>query len=247
MYYGCYLSTKIKAKDLKQRKETGMIVIEPDDYTSAEVKAIKAKGYIVLAYLSVGTLEKEREWYPRFKRYRLKQLEDWHNEWYIDIRRVEWLNFLVSRAKALRKKGYDGLWCDNLDVYEYNKSKSMYTACIDTLIKLKNTGGYIMVNGGSELFDTAMDKGSEISVIVNGITQEEVYSRITSYSGKGKFGEQTSDMHKWYKEYMKRLRKKGVQTFLLEYTRDDALKERIKNFCKKYKMTGYYIASDVNL
>jgi hypothetical protein len=74
-----------------------------------------------------------------------------------------------------------------------------------------------------------------------------VYSLIKSYSGKGKFGEQKKDMHSWYKSYMKRLLRHKLQTFLLEYTKSSSLKTRIKNFCKNYKMTGYYIAEDVNL
>jgi hypothetical protein len=54
-------------------------------------------------------------------------------------------------------------------------------------------------------------------------------------------------MHSWYKSYMKRLLRHHLQTFLLEYTTSANLKTRIKNFCKTYKMTGYYISGDVNL
>lgn len=245
MYYRVNLSTKINTKTLA--KGTGIIVIESDDYTAAQVKAIKDKGYKVLAYLSVGTIEKERSWWNKYKQYRLQRLEDWPNEYYVDVRKVGWINFLLSRAKALRSKGYDGLWCDNLDVYEYNKSTSMFNGCRMALTQLKKVGGYIMVNGGSDFFDKAMDKGIDLKTMVNGVTQEEVYSRITNYSGKGKFGEQEKEQHKWYKEYMIRLKKHGVQTFLLEYTRSESLKTRIKNFCSKYKMTGYYISGDVDL
>ena len=58
MDYGVFLSTKIDPKKLA--KGTGIKVVEPEDHSAATVKAIKKKGYIVLAYLSVGTLEKER-------------------------------------------------------------------------------------------------------------------------------------------------------------------------------------------
>jgi hypothetical protein len=54
-------------------------------------------------------------------------------------------------------------------------------------------------------------------------------------------------MHSWYKSYMKRLLRHKMQTFLLEYTKSSSLKTRIKNFCKNYSMTGYYISEDVNL
>jgi len=46
---------------------------------------------------------------------------------------------------------------------------------------------------------------------------------------------------------MKRILRHKMQTFLLEYTTSANLKARIQKFCKTYKMTGYYISSDVNL
>ena len=39
---------------------------------------------IVLAYLSVGTIEKWRGWYRRLKPYRLKAWRDWKDEWFAD-------------------------------------------------------------------------------------------------------------------------------------------------------------------
>ena len=245
MKYKVYLSTKVDHKKLA--KGSGIIVIEPDDYKDEEVQAIKKKGYKVLAYLSVGTIEKERTWWKQYKKYKLQQLEDWPNEWYVDLRKAEWVNFLIARAKMLKEIGYSGLWCDNLDVYEYNKSTAMFNACRLALGKLQEACGYIMVNGGSEFFDKAMDKKLDLKTMADGVTQEEVFSMITDYSGEGKFGTQESEQSKWYKSYMKRLLKNGVQTFLLEYTRSDSLKKKIRNFCSKYKMTGYYISEDVDL
>ena len=104
-----------------------------------------------------------------------------------------------------------------------------------------------MVNGGSEFWDDAMDKKIAVAKLVSGVTQEEVFSRITSYSGRGKFGKQTEEQSRFYQKLLRRLLKSKVQTFLLEYTRDEAVKKQIKDFCTKYKMTGYCISSDVDL
>jgi len=242
--YKVNLSTKVNPAKLAAG--TGIIVIEPDDYTDAQIKAIKAKGYKVLAYLSVGTIEKERSWYNKYKKYGLKKLEDWPNEVYADVRKTNWRAFLVSRAKQLKKRGFDGFWCDNLDVYEYYKSEKMFAACKAVLKQIKQLG-YVMVNGGSEFWDVAMDKKVNLSSIVNGVTQEEVFSLIKKYSGKGTFGLQKASESKFYQGLLKKLLKHRVQTFLLEYTRNEVVKNKIRNFCKTYKMTGYYISGDVNL
>lgn len=245
MNYKVYLTTKIKAGNLN--KGSGIIVIETDDYSSKEIRAIKAKGYRVLGYLSVGTIEKERSWFNKYKHLRLQQLEDWPKEWYVDCTKAEWQDFLKKKSLAIINKGCDGLWCDNLDVYEYNKRQPMYSACKTILSDLKKIVSYVMVNGGSEFFDTLMDRKVNLNRYVHGVTQEEVFSRILDYSGKGKFGKQTSDQSKWYQSYMKRLLANGTQTFLLEYTRDDAVRKKIRDFCTRYKMTGYYISSGVDL
>jgi hypothetical protein len=83
--------------------------------------------------------------------------------------------------------------------------------------------------------------------MINGVTQEEVFSLIKNYSGKGTFGKQEKGQSQFYKKYMKRLKTNGAETFLLEYSRDEDLKAKIKNWCKENRMTGYYISKDVDL
>ena len=225
---------------------SGILANEPDDYTNKDIKALKKCGYKVLAYLSIGTLEKERSWYSKYKNYRLQRLDDWPNEWYMDMTQTAWREFLVSRTKSLKKRGFDGVWCDNLDVYEYNKSTKMFAACKAVLKQIKAVGGYVMVNGGSEWLDDALDKGLNIKNYIDGYTQEEVFSRITDYSGKGKFGKQKQGDSLYYQSMIKRVIKSGADGFLLEYTRDTKLKDQIKAWCKK-NGASYYISSDVNL
>ena len=238
MKYRVYLSTKIKAKDLPTSKG-GICVIEPEDYKDSEIKAIKTKGWRVLAYLSIGSISTERSFYKTYSKYKKGKLPD--------MTAKPWTDFLIKRAKELKKRGFSGWWLDNLDVYEYYKSAKTFNACQTLLKNIKKIGGYVMVNGGSEFFDKAMDKKIKVSSLVNGVTQEEVFSLIKNYSGKGKFGEQKASQKKWYKSYMKRLVKNKVQGFLLEYTRDAKVKKKIKTFVTKYKMSGAYVSGDVNL
>lgn len=244
MNYKVCLSTKVNHKTLKNG--SGIIVLEPDDYTATVIKKIKSKGYKVLGYLSVGTIEKERLWYKKYKKYGLKKLKDWPNEIYADVRKTNWRCFLVSRAKSIKAKGFDGWWCDNIDVYSEYKSTKMYTAIKAVLKQIKSIGGYVMINGGSEFLDDALDKKVSVSKFINGYTQEEVFSRITSYKGSGKFGKQNKDDGTYYKNMVKRSIKNKVAGFCLEYTRDNTLKKTIKEWCNKNKV-DYCISEDVNL
>lgn len=244
MVYKVYLTTKVKASTLSIG--TGIIVIEPEDYTMAEIKAIKKKGYNVLAYLSAGTLEKGRSWYDKFSKQKLKRLDDWPNEWYMDIRKESWRKHILELAKFYKDMGFDGWWIDNIDVYSEYKSNEMFNAIKSLLSELRKTNSYVMINGGSEWIDDAIDRKINLTQHLNGYTQEEVFSRITNYSGKGKFGKQKDEDSKYYQSIIKKAVKVGVACFCLEYTKDTALKEVIKKWCKKYK-ANYYISNNVNL
>ena len=251
MKYIVMLTTKATPKKLGKAKQKTLLVIQPEDYKREQILALRAAGYTLLGYLSVGSISDQRKYYSKLKLYRLSKLEDWPHEWYIDLRKGFVRDFLVNRAKELSNLGFEGWWLDNLDVYEYHKSKDMYNSIIILLKRIRaiNSSKYIMINGGSQFLDKLMDNDSTHKSItyINGVTQEEVYSLIKDYSGKGKFGQQKKDMHSWYKSYIKRLLRHNLQAFLLEYTKSSSLKTRIKNFCNKYKVTGYYISEDVNL
>lgn len=244
MYYKVCLTTKINPTKIKEG--SGILVIEPDDYKDNEIKQLKNKGYKVLAYLSVGTIEKERNWFNTYSKYKLKQLEDWSNEYYINITKTAWKNFLIKRAITLSKRGFSGLWLDNIDVYSEYHNKKMYTACYGIIKALKSySKGYIMLNGGSEFLDDTIDNKNSLNII-DGYTQEEVFSNITNYSGTGTFGKQNSNDKKFYKTLIKKLIKKQIDCFLLEYTKDKNLKNDIKTWCKNNKV-NYYISEKVNL
>ena len=248
MNYIVKLTTKVRATDLEPvERRTGLLVLEPEDYTDAEIRTIRDKGYTVLGYLSVGSISTERSWYRQYASYRLKRLDDWPKEFYMDLRKEPWQTFLVSRAGELKAAGFDGWWLDNLDVYEEYRSPEMFDGCVSVLRSIRALGGYVMVNGGSEFFDVALDRKLNLTELVNGVTQEEVFSLIKSYSGRGRFGKQFGGQSRFYQSLLKRLRKCGVETFLLEYTRDGAVSAAIEEFCSKQSMTGYYISDDVDL
>lgn len=311
MKYTVSLTTKLKPP------QSGIIVIEPEDYTVAEIKALKKSGAKVLAYLSIGSVSDERPYYKKLKPYRLKRLENWPHERYIDLRRPAVREWCQKQAKMYKGAGFDGWWLDNVDVYEEYKCTSMFEAITSTLQAIKAVGGYVMINGGmaylrdlliphkvqigaysekknadavkkklkaagfpaatvemdglikvqsgafsekanadqlvSALHAAGFDSAKRISLshvrasaFIDGVTQEEVFSLITDYDGKGKFGSQEKGQSEAYQSHIRRLIKNGIDAYLLEYTRSNTLKLRIKAFCD---VTGAIacISGDVNL
>lgn len=310
--YKVSLTTKLKTP------QKGIIAVEPEDYTVAEIRNLKKAGGKVLAYLSAGSVSDERSYYRTLKPYQLKRLEDWPHERYIDLRRTAVREWCQKQAKMFKGAGFDGWWLDNLDVYEEYRSTSMFNAIVTTLQAIKAVGGYAMINGGSafltdllipykvqlgaykekanarkmvsavkakgfkvstiemdglhkvqagafssvsgadrlvnELHASGFDSAKRItmfsgkaSALVDGVTQEEVFSLITDYDGRGAFGKQERSLSEFYQAHMRRVRKAGIEAFMLEYTRDNTLKLRIKAFCTAANMTGACISDDVNL
>lgn len=244
--YKVSLSTKVQPKDVT----SGMLlVIEPEDYTKEEVTALKAKGATVLGYLSAGSVSDERSYYQNLRDYTLDPLPDWPHEKYLDLRRTAVRDWCVARAKEIKAQGFDGWWIDNFDVYEEYKSSAMYEAVSAVLTKIKALGGYVMVNGGMEYLQKAMDADSGHAGIgnVDGVTQEEVFSRITDYKGTGEFGTQSTKESSDYQSHLVRCIRHKMQAFLLEYTKDNVLKLRISAFCTEKGIAGCCVSADVDL
>ncbi len=96
-----------------------VVVVDGEEASAAEVSALSSAGVVVLAYLSVGTIERWRGWYPRVKRYRLSAWKDWKGEWFADVSRKGLRTQLLRRvAPAILDKGFDGLFLDNVDMIE---------------------------------------------------------------------------------------------------------------------------------
>jgi uncharacterized protein (TIGR01370 family) len=109
-----------------------LVIVDGEDVEPAEVAALRQNGTIVLAYLSVGTIENWRWWYPSVKKYRLDYWGDW-GEWYADASKDGYRNVIVQKvAPWVLKKGVDGLFLDNTDMIETHPRQK---AGMRTLVK----------------------------------------------------------------------------------------------------------------
>ncbi|MGH2952612.1 MAG: endo alpha-1,4 polygalactosaminidase [Solirubrobacterales bacterium] len=99
--------------------EFDLVVVDGELARVEEVEALRGRGAIVLAYLSVGTIEEWRSWYGRLKRFRLRAWQDWKDEWFADVSLGKLRHALARRiAPEILAKGFDGLFLDNVDMIE---------------------------------------------------------------------------------------------------------------------------------
>ena len=196
----------------------------------------------MLAYLSVGSVSDERSYYKQLEPYTLRKLDDWEHERYLDVCQPAVQDWAINQGMRFLNAGYDGLWIDNLDMYEEYTSDNAYNG-ITRILQALYTHGYIMINGGMEYMLRAIAKKARVA---HGVTQEEVFSLITDYTAAGEFGAQIASESLEYQKYISKAMGAGMEAYLLEYTKDEKLKKKIVNYCAA-SGAGYYISEDVDL
>lgn len=227
------------------------ISLELDEFSDEKIQQLNNKNKKVFAYLNVGSLENYRSYYNDFKNITIGEYENWEDESWIDVSNTNWQNYVVNTiAKSFKNRGVFGVYMDNVDVYtvakENNLNYSQYAIGLKNIIKgVADLGLKVMINGGSEFLDDMNDKNDSIFNSIWGYHQEEVFSLIEDYD-KNIFGKQTEEDKNYYLEITKLMKDKNKNVFLLEYTKDDVLKETIKVACE---MNNYhfYIADSINL
>ena len=83
-----------------------------------------------------------------------------------------------------------------------------------------------------------------IDQIMTGVNQESVWSSIDFDSGT--FGEQTSETRDYFCKYLETCKADGVEVYLLEYTTNQKLIQKIKEYCKEQDF-HFYISNSLEL
>lgn len=241
--WGVFIGTTIHG-NVSKVKNYKSIVIDAQYYSASEIKKLKSGGRKVYSYFSVGSISKVRPYYKRFKKYVLGNYDNWPSEKWIDTSKTAWQKFLVNElAVSLKKKGVDGLWVDNTDVwYEYHRT-NIFNGLLNILRGCKKKGFPIIINGG-DVFVSHCIKCKK-DYCFDGVMQEEVITRITGYNSN-KFARQTSEDRKYYEAYLKKVKNAKKSIALLEYTKSSSMRKEIINYCKK-RGYSYYISNNVAL
>ena len=83
-----------------------------------------------------------------------------------------------------------------------------------------------------------------IDQIMTGVNQESVWSSIDFDSGT--FGEQTSETRDYFCKYLETCKADRVEVYLLEYTTNQKLIQKIKEYCKEQDF-HFYISNSLEL
>lgn len=147
-------------------------------------------------------------------------------------------------SKYYLKKGIDGFFVDNCDVYYIYKKEGIYKGLNDILKSSKSLNKKAIINAGNTFIKEYYKRNHNTKSILDGVNQECIFTTINF--NKGTFGKSSIQNRNYYFSYFKILAKDKRKIFLLEYTKNSFFAKQIINYCNK-KGWAYYISKSIEL
>jgi hypothetical protein len=219
---------------LKRLEGYDLVVIDAQYYNGADIAFLHEQGSRVYAYLNIGSIEEFRPYYKDFERLTLGPYEGWDDEQWIDIAAPAWRQYLIRvLAWDLAKKGADGFFIDNTDIYYYYPDRDIYDGILDTLERLSEEYGLpLIINGGDVFMKEALGRKALKAMTVQGVNQESVFTLPGLRTGR--FGRQGAEASKYYQSYLSLCKAVGLDVSIVEYLEEDAaLRKQILDYCER--------------
>lgn len=242
--YGVFLG--VNPEQISLLKGCDTVVIDAAYFTKEEIETIRQNGAKkVYSYLNIGSIEDFREGYDSLKDCILAPYNNWPDEYWVNVSRPEWQQYIAQSASALIDKGVDGFFLDNTDVYYLYPTSEIYDGLVSILSMLNTYHKDILINGGDVLVSKAILEADEPQIEITGVNQECVFTNIDFASNTLVL--QDAETSQYYQDYLTACKEKGLAVYLLEYAKDgDAVEETIQAYCKQYGFQ-YYRSSSIDL
>lgn len=180
IYYGC---------DAPASAFRGFDLVVLDSSYTGIIHELKKEHKVVLAYLSIGEINRSREYfdYIKGKGILLEENPNWADAYLVDIRKPLWKDYLVETLiPAILDAGFDGIFVDTLDSpiekerETPKRFKGMKVAAVEIIAAIRKNYPEmkIMINRGFEV-------ASELAPMIDYLLAESI---CNSYDfGKKKY------------------------------------------------------------
>ena len=240
--YGVFLNAD--ASSLKQLKNYDLIVIDAQYFTKSDIELLHQNGTKVYTYLNIGSIENFREYYTTYEKLTIGRYEHWDEEKWVDVADPDWQKFIEQLSQELFEKGVDGFFIDNCDVYYYAPRESIFEGLTAILQNIMTFDKAVIINGGDTYVTEYSERYGAIDHIMTGVNQESVWSAIDF--DKGTFYEQTKETRDYYCNYLEACQADGMDVYLLEYTTDKKLIQKIKKYCNEHDF-HFYVSNSLEV
>lgn len=156
------------------------LVIDIDDakLSSGEIEKLKESS-IVLSYLSIGEAENYRDywredWMVGSPSFIDGENPQWEGNYKVKYWDQQWQEIIMKKVKEIKSRGYDGVYLDIVDAYEYYEDKGVLDAkekMIDFVERIKNEGGLLIFSQNAvELYES-----EEYKKLIDGFGAEDTW------------------------------------------------------------------------
>ena len=169
----CY--GKVKPESIKGYT---YVILESLNYTSQQIKTIKAQNSKVFAYISLAEVNVHAPHYKILKKHTIGKNENW-DSYYLNLKSIKTQETLLNIVDKTLSKGFDGLFFDNIDNFTvFGPQKDQKKDLVNVLKKIKE------IYPKKEFIQNAgLDLIPETAAYINAIVIESVAS---NYSFKDK-------------------------------------------------------------
>lgn len=236
----------VDEKDVEKLNEYRTIVIDAQGYSAKTIKKLRKTGHTVYSYINLGSVENYRDYYKDYEDVTLDVYENWEDERWVDVSQKKWQDFISGTlAKKLVKKGIDGFFVDNVDVYYMYTNDEIFNGVTNILKGFKSIGMDVVINGGDTYVREYIKRHGKLGKILNAVAQESVFTSI-DWDNNNAFIEQDEGDNKYSKSYINLVSKHGGNIYLIEYSKDKKMIDKINKYCKK-KGFVYYASNSLDL
>lgn len=181
------------------KKEVDYKVIDPvndkvaERWSVGQVQLIRGNHHTkVLAYLSIGEAENYRDYWSTLKDpiWLRDENPDWPGNYKVEFWNGEWKDIVFAEVDKIIDQGFDGLYLDIIDAYEYFEDEGVHDAAIRMAwfvvqiaehARKRRPGFLIFPQNGEGLLDIA-----SYAAIISGIGVEDV---VFGENGDGKIND----------------------------------------------------------
>lgn len=230
--YGDLYPDKVKGYDY--------LILEPAYFSSSDVTMMKQNNKKILAYISLGEVDKTAWYYPQLKPHVLGENKIWDSK-ILNLSNTTTKIVLLSLVKDyITVKGFDGLFIDNIDNYTiYGPTPIQKPSLLNFLkeVKIKFPNIHIMQNAGIEIVDDTIN-------YINTIAVESVVTDYDFSNNRYRLRDNQS-YYKRLKQLSGLKKKHNISIILIEYADDKYL---YKQVLKKIKKIGWsYFIGQIDL
>lgn len=204
------IGSNVLSQSLNSLVSCDLVVLDGEEATAEQVDYLRTNGSVVLAYLSVGTIEIGRSWYSKVSRFKLELWGDW-GEYYADVSKEAYRRVIDrSVSNAMLKKGFDGLFLDNVDMITSHRKQTegmkLLVQALSTRVKRK--GKLLFTQNGDAVI-------GKFTRYLDGWNREDFTSTYSFESQT--YGLVPSDEHSKIANIIQKLLRKGLLVTTTDY------------------------------